>query len=85
MSKKICYNFDYFLRKHEQEEQEHHCLGARAVSCRSLKDEELMVLLEEIIVETRKDVVGNFFSPKVGYIIKIGKEVVGIPTPPKVA
>jgi hypothetical protein len=27
-----------------------------------LKDEELMVLLEEIIIETRKEVMGNFFS-----------------------
>jgi hypothetical protein len=50
-----------------------------------LKNEELMVLLEEIIIETRKEVVGNFFSPKVDHIIEIGKEVMGIIFFPKVA
>jgi hypothetical protein len=48
-----------------------------------LKDEELMVLLEEIVIETRKEVVGNYFFPKVDHIIEIGKEVVGIFFPPK--
>jgi hypothetical protein len=37
-----------------------------------------MALLEEIITETRKEVVGRIFSPKVDHITKIGKEVVGI-------
>jgi hypothetical protein len=50
-----------------------------------LKDKELMVLLEEIIIETRKEVVGNCFFLKVDHIIEIGKEVVGIFFfPPKV-
>jgi hypothetical protein len=40
---KIYHNFDYFLKKHEQEEQEHHWLGARGTSSQSLKDEGLIV------------------------------------------
>jgi hypothetical protein len=38
-----------------------------------LKEEELMALLKEIIIETRKKVVGRIFFPKVDHITKIGK------------
>jgi hypothetical protein len=50
-----------------------------------LKEEELMALLEEIITDIKKEVVGRFFFPKVDHITKIRKEDVGIILFPKVA
>jgi hypothetical protein len=48
-----------------------------------LKEEELMALLEQIIMETRKEVVGRTFLPKVDHIIETG-DVLGRFFPPKV-
>ncbi len=52
-------------------------LGARGESSQNLKEEELMALLEETIVETKKEVMGRIFFSKVDHITETG-EVVGI-------
>jgi len=46
------HGFDCFSKKHEQEEQKHHWLGVRGTSPKSfqnLKEEELVILLENMI------------------------------------